>query len=97
MVIDLGEEDFSVETVLGSLLRRGEGLLATVQDEEGVGFGFVDDRNRFVDVGLLVVHVVVLDEGVGLGVRGFVRGELGEGYGRGKWFEGIGDGRGYGR
>lgn len=95
MVVDFGEEDLSVQTVLGSLLGRGEGLFTTVQNEEGVGFGLVDYGDRFVGVGLFAVDVVVLDEGVGLGVGWFLRGVFGERDSWWKWFEGIRRGWGH--
>lgn len=89
MVVDFGEEYFSVQTVLGSLLGSGEGLFATVQDKEGVGFGFVDDGDRLVGIRLFVVDVVVLDEGIGLRVGWFLRGVFGERDSWWEWFERI--------
>lgn len=89
MVVNFGEENLSVQTVLGSRLGSGEGLFTTVQDEEGIGFGFVDDGNWFVGIRLLAVDVIVLDEGVRLRVGWFLRSVFRERDTWWEWFEGI--------
>lgn len=64
MLVDLGDENFPVQTELWPWhVRRWERFLATVEHEERIdGFALVDHRNRFEAVRLGLFGVKVLHE-----------------------------------